>query len=123
LINTDEVVAAINAVTAGLLIIHPELVALKDGNWSGFPALSHPAIGESTSAITPLPQLDVSLTTREVEILQLLKTGLDNKTIARTLHISKHTVKFHISSILSKLNVSSRTEAVTLGLRQGLISL
>ncbi|MEO1147305.1 MAG: response regulator transcription factor [Cyanobacteria bacterium J06638_22] len=123
LINTDEVVAAINAVTAGLLVIHPELVALNDGDWSGFPALSQQAIGESTSAITPLPQLDVSLTTREVEILQLLKAGLDNKTIASTLHISKHTVKFHISSILAKLNVSSRTEAVTLGLRQGLISL
>ncbi|MBE9097960.1 helix-turn-helix domain-containing protein [Vacuolonema iberomarrocanum] len=123
LINTDEIVAAIHAVSAGLIVIHPALVALNDEGWSGIPALANHPVGGNTSAITPLPQLDISLTSREVEILQLLKAGLDNKTIASTLQISKHTVKFHISSILAKLNVSSRTEAVTLGLRQGLISL
>jgi DNA-binding CsgD family transcriptional regulator len=46
-----------------------------------------------------------------------------NKTIARLLHISEHTVKFHLSSIFAKLGVSSRTEAVTIGLRRGLILL
>jgi DNA-binding NarL/FixJ family response regulator len=62
-----------------------------------------------------------ALTQREIEILQMLAAGMDNKTIARQLHISEHTVKFHISSIFAKLDVSSRTEAVTLGIRQGLI--
>ena len=69
-------------------------------------------------ALTTLPQSASPLTFREVEVLQLLAAGLDNKAIALKLQISKHTVKFHISSILSKLNVSSRTEAVTFGLRQ-----
>ena len=107
LINAEEITAAIDAVMAGLIVIHPELTSF----------------GEPNPAITPLPQLEIALTSREFEILQLLKTGLDNKAIAAQLQISKHTVKFHISSILSKLNVSSRTQAVTLGLRQGIISL
>jgi DNA-binding NarL/FixJ family response regulator len=58
-----------------------------------------------------------------VEVLQMLAEGLGNKAIARRLSISEHTVKFHIGSIFSKLNASSRTEAVILGARQGLILL
>jgi len=53
----------------------------------------------------------------------MLAEGVGNKAIARHLDISEHTVKFHISSIFSKLNASSRTEAVILGARQGLILL
>jgi len=63
------------------------------------------------------------LTTREIEVLGMLAEGVGNKAIARHLDISEHTVKFHISSIFSKLNASSRTEAVILGARQGLILL
>jgi two-component system, NarL family, response regulator YdfI len=107
LINIAEILAAIEAVMAGLIVIHPELASF----------------GETNPAITPLLQSEIYLTSREAEILQLIGAGLDNKAIASTLQISKHTVKFHISSILSKLNVSSRTQAVTLGLRQGLIRL
>jgi DNA-binding NarL/FixJ family response regulator len=51
----------------------------------------------------------------------MLAEGLVNKDIARCLSISEHTVKFHISSILEKLGASTRTEAVTLGIRPGLI--
>jgi DNA-binding NarL/FixJ family response regulator len=51
----------------------------------------------------------------------MLAEGFGNKTIAWRLGISEHTVKFHLSSIFTKLNASSRTEAVTLGIRQGLI--
>lgn len=107
LINNEEIIATIDAVMAGLIVIHPELASF----------------GESDSAITPEPQSGIYLTSREVEVLQLLGAGLDNKAIASQLQISKHTVKFHISSILSKLCVSSRTEAVTSGLRQGIIRL
>jgi two-component system, NarL family, response regulator YdfI len=103
--DTEEIIAAIKAVMAGLIVIHPELASFD----------------EPQPAIAPFP--DIPLTAREIQILQLLKTGLDNKAIANQLQISKHTVKFHISSILSKLNVSSRTEAVMLGLRQGIINL
>src|SRR5438552_1609931 len=67
--------------------------------------------------------LDETLTTREREVLELVGQGLSNKLIARQLQISEHTVKFHISSISSKLGASSRTDAVTRGLRHGLIAL
>lgn len=107
LIDTNEVVTAIDAVIAGLIVIHPEL-ATKN---------------ETSVAITPLPQSSVDLTPRETEVLQLLGTGLDNNAIASQLQISKHTVKFHVSSIFSKLDVSSRTEAVILGLQLGAIEL
>ncbi len=63
------------------------------------------------------------LTPREVEVLGLLADGRGNKEIALRLGISDHTVKFHISSILAKLGAASRTEAVTLGIRRGLILL
>jgi DNA-binding CsgD family transcriptional regulator len=63
------------------------------------------------------------LTPRELEILGLLAAGDSNKTIAARLSISVHTVKFHISSILAKLGVASRTEAVALGLRLGIVLL
>ena len=69
-------------------------------------------------AIQPEP-----LTARELEILALLAAGDSNKVIAARLSISIHTVKFHISAILAKLGVSSRTEAVALGLRLGLVLL
>jgi DNA-binding NarL/FixJ family response regulator len=53
----------------------------------------------------------------------LLATGLPNKQIAAALGISEHTVKFHISSIYSKLNASNRAEAIRAGLRGGWIAL
>jgi DNA-binding NarL/FixJ family response regulator len=61
------------------------------------------------------------LTARESEVLRLVSMGLGNKEIASRLAISEHTAKFHISSILSKLHAGSRTEAVSLGIRRGLI--
>ena len=63
------------------------------------------------------------LTDRELEVLGLLSKGLANKQIAVTLGISEHTVKFHVSSIYTKLNVTNRTEAVREGLRGGWIAL
>jgi DNA-binding NarL/FixJ family response regulator len=68
-------------------------------------------------------QLIEELTEREIEILRKLAEGLGNKQIASGLAISEHTVKFHISSILDKLGASSRTEAVTIGIRLGLVLL
>jgi DNA-binding NarL/FixJ family response regulator len=61
------------------------------------------------------------ITAREVEVLRMLAEGLANKDIAARMRISDHTVKFHISSILEKLGASTRTEAVTIGIRRGLI--
>jgi DNA-binding NarL/FixJ family response regulator len=63
------------------------------------------------------------LTAREREVIQLLADGLPNKIIANRLSVSLHTVKFHVASILAKLGASSRTEAVTIGARRGLVTL
>lgn len=67
-------------------------------------------------------QLEEQLTAREREVLELLSQGLSNKLIARQLNISEHTVKFHVSAIYTKLGAASRTEAVSLGARLGIIS-
>ena len=63
------------------------------------------------------------LTDRELRVLNLLAEGLSNPQIARLLSISRNTVKFHVSSIISKLGATSRTEAVTIGVKRGLIIL
>ncbi|CCW34873.1 two component transcriptional regulator, LuxR family [Chthonomonas calidirosea] len=74
---------------------------------------------------SPLEEDDAqnTLTNREREVLQLMAYGLPNKQIASRLGISLSTVKFHVASILEKLHVESRTEAVTEGIRRGLVSL
>jgi DNA-binding NarL/FixJ family response regulator len=71
----------------------------------------------------PVEDTAESLTARELDVLRLLAEGSGNKEIALHLKISEHTIKFHISSILGKLGVSSRTEAVSRGLRASLIDL
>lgn len=63
------------------------------------------------------------LTDRELRVLNLIADGLSNPEIARVLGISRNTVKFHVSSIISKLGATSRTEAVTIGVKRGLIIL
>ncbi len=66
---------------------------------------------------------DGTLTRRELSVLRLVAQGLSNKEIASELGISTHTVKYHLASLLAKLGVHSRTEAVTIGLRKGLVPL
>ena len=105
-----EIVAAVEGAAAGLVVLHPETAEV---------ALASLAAAPSSLAVRP-PQL---LTPREIEVLRMLAEGLGNKTIARRLAISEHTVKFHVGSIFAKLNASSRTEAVTVGVRQGLVLL
>jgi two-component system, NarL family, response regulator YdfI len=100
-----ELVAAIAAISKGWLVLPPSTIELFD--------LRERLVAPSAQILTP----------REVEVLVQLGAGLANKAIAQTLHISDHTVKFHIASIFQKLNVSTRTEAVTAGIRLGLILL
>jgi DNA-binding NarL/FixJ family response regulator len=63
------------------------------------------------------------LTDRETEVLQLLVKGLTNREIAGVLHISERTVKFHVSSLLTKLEVENRTEAVSRAIQLRLVDL
>jgi DNA-binding NarL/FixJ family response regulator len=70
-----------------------------------------------------LPATVEPLTAREREVLQLMAQGKPNKSIARDLAISEHTVKFHVNAILSKFGAQSRTEAVVLASRAGLVLL
>jgi DNA-binding NarL/FixJ family response regulator len=65
--------------------------------------------------------LPEALTPREIEVLRLLAEGVGNKEIASRLGLSEHTVKFHVASIMGKLGAESRTEAVTMGIRHGII--
>ncbi|MEH2285855.1 response regulator transcription factor [Nostoc sp.] len=105
-ISTEsEIVAAVEAIAFGLLALHPDAVELL--------SIREKVVANPVQTLTP----------REIEVLGMLGSGLGNKAIAKQLHISEHTVKFHLSSIFQKLNVSSRTEAVAVGVRLGLIML
>jgi DNA-binding NarL/FixJ family response regulator len=68
------------------------------------------------------PESPVALTERETEVLRPMARGRSNKQIARSLHISEKTVKTHVSNILSKLGVQSRTQATLYAIRIGLVS-
>jgi DNA-binding NarL/FixJ family response regulator len=68
-------------------------------------------------------ELADQLTAREIQVLDLVAQGLPNKTIAVRLGISEHTVKFHVGSILAKLGAESRTEAVTIATRRGIVAI
>jgi DNA-binding NarL/FixJ family response regulator len=108
-ISPDQLVAALQAAGSGLVVFHPAQFQ------SAVPAASVPS--------RPLDELAEPLTPRESEVLQMLAGGLGNKEIAAKLGISEHTAKFHVASILGKLGAASRTEAVSLGIRRGLVLL
>ena len=99
--STEELNAAVHALSQGLIVGTSTLLFESESE-----PLSHGP-----------------LTDRESEVLGLLAKGLANKQIAVALSISEHTVKFHVSSIYAKLNVTNRTEAVREGLRGGWIAL
>jgi DNA-binding CsgD family transcriptional regulator len=84
-------------------------------------APGEPADAALVTARDRAPESDVALTPRETDVLALLAEGASNKTIARKLAISVHTVKFHIASLLDKLDADGRTEAVAQAARLGAI--
>ena len=111
-ISENELKAAIAAITKGLVILHPEITDSLFDTSAQF-------LSSSAEPETPIEPL----TPRETEVLNQLADGLTNKAIAQNLNISEHTVKFHLSTVLSKLAASSRTEAVAIGIRAGLVRL
>jgi two-component system, NarL family, response regulator YdfI len=102
----DQIAAAIEAAIAGLVV---------------FDASETDRLLASGSALESADSLPETLTAREIEILRSLAEGLENKEIAARLGISEHTVKFHVASILGKLGVANRTEAVMSGIRHGIV--
>lgn len=106
-VSTDELADAIRSAYAGRPTLAPEAAQ----------ALIHTATRNRT--FTP----GQDLTEREREVLALMVRGMNNTTIAEEIVVSRSTVKFHVSNILSKLQVSSRTEAVAYALQNNLIPL
>jgi NarL family two-component system response regulator YdfI len=103
--GVEQIMSALDAVSKGLVVLHPAGAGV-----------ARPARSEEAELIEPL-------TPREREVLQMLAIGLGNKEIAARMRISEHTAKFHVAQILGKLSASSRTEAVTVGMRLGLVLL
>lgn len=110
-ISTRELVDAVRAVHAGESVLHPS-IARKVVNY-----FSQHKDGRAADDLLS------HLTDREMEVLQLAAQGMSNREIANELVISVRTVQVHLSNIFGKLGVGSRTEAVVLALRKGLITL
>lgn len=106
--SASEITSALESVSEGLVAFSPDFLRLL---------LPTPSEGAEQN----FEYLNDPLTTRETEVLALLAGGAGNKEIAAQLRISEHTAKFHVSSILSKLGATTRTEAVSRGYRLGLI--
>lgn len=102
-VTADELASAIRAAHAGRPTLAPEATQVL------------------INASTQPPAVGSDLTEREREVLALMVEGLSNQDIARKLYVSQSTVKFHVSSILSKLYVSNRTEAVALAVKKKLV--
>jgi DNA-binding NarL/FixJ family response regulator len=101
---------AVRGVASGLTVIDPQYVGMAGYH-------SH-----ARSPVTAEASGGESLTAREHEVLELVAAGLPNKAIARELGISEHTAKFHVGSLLGKLGAGSRTEAVTIATRHGILT-
>jgi len=110
--STGQLQAAVSAVAQGLIVLSTTQAEHM---------LEQQRAIEFSDIDPTLPS--EALTTREREGLELLSQGLPNKLIARRLQISEHTVKCHVSSIYAKLGATSRTDAVSRGVRRGLITL
>jgi NarL family two-component system response regulator YdfI len=109
--SEEELGAAVRALGEGLFVGAPTFVR---------GLLTKPASIVELADAEPLAD---PLTSREIEVLQLTAQGMANKQIAVALGISEHTVKFHLSSLYNKLGAASRTEAIHIGTRRGLITL
>ncbi len=111
--SSGDLTAAVNAVARGIMALDGEIADAVFADSARIDP-SHP--GGSAAPVD-------ALTARELEVINLIAEGLPNKTIAARLHISEHTVKFHVNAILTKLGAQSRTEAVVRATRLGLITL
>jgi DNA-binding NarL/FixJ family response regulator len=103
-VDSAALAAAVRAAATGLIVLDPSVAGATGVH-------AHARTSENAE----------TLTSREREVLLLVAEGLPNKAIARELGISEHTAKFHVGSLLGKLGAASRTEAVTLATRRGIL--
>nr|WP_308193168.1 response regulator transcription factor [Micromonospora trifolii] len=115
-VRRDDLVHAVRVVAAGDSLLAPSVTRQIISDITG-----RHRTGSPRSATTPDARLDV-LTTRERETLHLLGRGLANAEIAKTLVVSEHTVKTHVSNVLTKLGLRDRTQAVICAYETGLIT-
>jgi DNA-binding NarL/FixJ family response regulator len=120
LVGTPATRARLRLLADGTLDIVGEAADLRQARLASANADAFLIAATADREIEPLVE---PLTTREIEVLELLAEGLSNKGIARRLGISDQTVKFHVSSVTGKLGAHSRTAAVRLAVRRGLITL
>jgi len=105
---------------AALVKADPEIVLVAEAEQADV-VVSERVI--ATAAPATVPREGAALTPRELDVLRLVAQGLANKEIAAELDLSAHTVKYHLASVLAKLGARSRTEAVSRGIRTGLLPL
>jgi NarL family two-component system response regulator YdfI len=107
-VGAEQLAMALAGVAQGLVVLHPNQMQ---------------SVRSAGTNLDDPPEILEPLTARERDVLRMLSVGLSNKEIATRLKISDHTVKFHVAAILGKLGASTRTEAVSLALRRGLVLL
>ena len=108
--GADALGAAIRAVAHGLTVVG------EDARGQLVPRSGSDGLAEADDEFSP-----IELTERELQVLAVLAEGASNKVIARSLGITPHTVKFHVASIIAKLDATGRTEAVAKAMRMGLL--
>lgn len=138
----EKVLEAVRAGAAGYLVkgalvhkIHEAIVEVYEGGTVIQPTLARrllkhfamPLEGTPSALLQPskekFPEKTVQLTVRELECLQIIAKGLSNNEVAQVLQLSRATIRTHIEHIYQKLDVTNRVEAVTEGIRQGIIEL
>jgi NarL family two-component system response regulator LiaR len=120
----ERVQAALRAGAIGYVLKNASIEALAEAvrqAYAGKPTLSPEVTQALIDATTRDRRAEFALTERETQVLRLLVDGMTNRQIASSLTLSQSTVKFYVSSVLSKLRASSRTEAVSIALQNGLV--
>jgi two-component system, NarL family, response regulator LiaR len=125
-VDEQSVQEALRAGASGYLLKDASIDDLHNAilrAYQGKTVLSPEATQALVSATTRPPTLGYDLTEREIHILELMVRGLSNSQIGEQLHISRSTVKNHISSIFTKLNVNTRTEAAALAIKHEIVNI